>query len=87
MYMYMYILNSSVMNAYSLTELSGPTALRVSCMYVHYSLVTWPVVTVSFFQPQHAFVMYNDRSLSRSKFLNHLPGGFEKNQLPPECLM
>ena len=40
-------------------------------------------------KPHHvlnAKVMYNDRSLSRSKFLNNLPGGL-KNRLPPEHLM
>ena len=62
-----------------------------TCMgvaHVHYSLVTWSRLTVSVRspenKPQHALnakVMYNDCSLSRSQFYNHLPGGFREKSV------
>ena len=60
--------------------------IHMGVAYVHCSLVTWSrqsnrVVRSPEKKPQHALdtkVMYNDCSSSRSKFYNHLPGGFRE---------
>ena len=62
--------------------------IHMGVVHVHYSLVTWSpsnrVVRSPENKPQHALnakVMYNDCSLSRSKFYNHLPGAFREKSV------
>ena len=53
----------------------------VRALFISYMVPSNRVVRSPEKKPQHALdtkVMYNDCSSSRSKFYNHLPGGFQE---------